>query len=138
MGRQRQADRIADNWRPLFAIADLIGGQWPETARKVAVTLSGQTEADISVGGQLLADIHKIFDERGVERLSSEELCRALKEIEDRPWGDWKGWGLKKNQLADLVKPFGIRPRTVRVGEKTPRGYVYTDFEDAFDRYLPA
>ena len=23
-------DRAADNWRPLLAIADLVGGEWPE------------------------------------------------------------------------------------------------------------
>ncbi len=34
-------DRAADNWRPLFAIADLAGGNWPTLARQVAVRLSG-------------------------------------------------------------------------------------------------
>ncbi len=34
-------DRAADNWRPLLAIADLAGGNWPTLARQVAVRLSG-------------------------------------------------------------------------------------------------
>ena len=29
-------NRSADNWRPLFAIADIAGGRWPEHARTVA------------------------------------------------------------------------------------------------------
>ena len=33
-------DRAADNWRPLLAIADAAGGEWPERARKAAKTLS--------------------------------------------------------------------------------------------------
>jgi len=27
-------DRAADNWRPLLAIADLVGGEWPQLARR--------------------------------------------------------------------------------------------------------
>jgi putative DNA primase/helicase len=30
-------NRTADNWRPLFAIADLIGEDWPERSRLAAV-----------------------------------------------------------------------------------------------------
>jgi putative DNA primase/helicase len=29
-------NRTADNWRPLFAIADVVGGTWPERAHKAA------------------------------------------------------------------------------------------------------
>ena len=35
-------DRAADNWRPLLAIANLAGGDWPTKAREAALTLSGQ------------------------------------------------------------------------------------------------
>ena len=30
-------NRTADNWRPLIAIADVAGGDWPERARRIAV-----------------------------------------------------------------------------------------------------
>ena len=33
-------DRAADNWRSLVAIADTIGGSWPEAARRAALILS--------------------------------------------------------------------------------------------------
>jgi hypothetical protein len=39
-------------------------------------------------------------------------------------------------QLAALLRPFGIRSITMRVGEATPKGYALTDFEDSFARYL--
>jgi putative DNA primase/helicase len=35
-------DRAADNWRPLLAIADLAGGEWPVRARDAACLLSGE------------------------------------------------------------------------------------------------
>jgi uncharacterized protein DUF3631 len=38
-------NRNADNWRPLFAIADLIGSDWPERIRQAAAALSPR-EAD--------------------------------------------------------------------------------------------
>jgi predicted lipoprotein with Yx(FWY)xxD motif len=31
-------DRAADNWRPLIAIADLAGGEWPQLARQASLT----------------------------------------------------------------------------------------------------
>ena len=34
--------RIADNWRPLIAIADQFGGEWPERARRIAQNLRGK------------------------------------------------------------------------------------------------
>ena len=34
------SSRQADNWRPLFAIADLAGGEWPAQLRKAAIALS--------------------------------------------------------------------------------------------------
>src|SRR5262249_51436770 len=49
-------DRAADNWRPLLAIADLAGGEWPQLARQAALTLSGEAQ-DGAVGVELLKDI---------------------------------------------------------------------------------
>jgi putative DNA primase/helicase len=39
-------DRAADNWRPLLAIADLAGGDWPTRAREAACLLSGEAPTD--------------------------------------------------------------------------------------------
>jgi len=36
-------DRAADNWRPLLAVADLAGGEWPKRARDAALVLSGDS-----------------------------------------------------------------------------------------------
>src|SRR5262249_21531359 len=33
-------NRLGDNWRLMFAIADKIGGEWPERARQAAVVVS--------------------------------------------------------------------------------------------------
>ena len=57
-------DRAADNWRPLLAIADQAGGEWPARARAAAVTLSAGAAAE-GRREMLLADIRAVFVERG-------------------------------------------------------------------------
>lgn len=132
-------NRDRDNWRPLIAVADKAEGHWPNTAREIAAALNGQAE-DPSEGVMLLADIRRIFDEKAKNRLSTEELISALVDEEDRPWCDFQEQGhrIGAKQLARLLKVFGIRPGTVRIGDNTPKGYKRAWFEDAFDRYLPS
>jgi len=128
-------NRDADNWRPLFAIADLIGSDWPDRAREAAAALTPKDSE--SIGPMLLGDIKAVFDDGSVDRLSSAEICTALCEMEGKPWADWKGKNLTTNQLARLLKPFSIVTNTtVRVGTKTAKGYYRRDFEAAWQRYL--
>lgn len=133
-------DRAADNWRPLLAIADAAGGDWPARARKAALLLSGETlieDADVKV--QLLWDLRDIFIERDADKLASETIVEALVKLETRPWSEWRrGKPLTQNSLARLLKPFRIHPKTVRVGTDTPKGYDRADLVDAWNRYLPA
>jgi putative DNA primase/helicase len=132
-------NRNADNWRPLFAIADAIGGDWPENIRKAAAALV-QLEAD-SMATQLLADIRMVFDTQNGEwadRIFSETLAGALADIEGSRWAEY-GTAKKpitKNELARLVKGFKIVPDTVRIGSKTLKGYHRHQFEDVWSRYL--
>ncbi len=131
-------DRANDNWRPLLAIADVAGGEWPDLARQSAKLLSGTREDVInSVRVQVLMDIHALFEDQDTDRLQSAEIVKALGEMEDRPWPEWKnGKAITANQLATLLRPFGVKPTQFRDGGKT-RGYLFKDFEDSFLRYLP-
>jgi len=131
-------DRAADNWRPLLAIADRVGAQWPKLARSAALALSGDdVTADDTVGVALLADIRTIFAERNVDRLASADLVEALTAIEGRPWAEWRGGKpLNAHGLARLLAPFRIVATTIRVGSRTPKGYQLAHFADSFDCYL--
>jgi putative DNA primase/helicase len=135
-------DRQADNWRPLLAIADLAGGEWPRLAREAALGLS-QVASDDSARIQLLSDIRDIFKECDKTELTSGELITSLIVMEDRPWPEWKkGDPLTKTQLARLLKPFGVRPDQLWIdadGKKTKkRGYRLEWFGEVFARYLPS
>jgi putative DNA primase/helicase len=131
-------DRAADCWRPLAAIADLAGGDWPVRARAAAGALSGGNVADdesVTVG--LLADVRTIYDARDVDILTSEDLTAALVAMTDRPWADWsRGRPLSPARLARLIKPYDIVPAVHRVGTRTARGYRRAQWLDAWTRYL--
>jgi uncharacterized protein DUF3631 len=128
-------DRAADGWEPLLAIADMAGGDWPERAREAATVLSGgRTDftAD-SPAVRLLADIAGIFDTRG-DRVSSADLLADLHALDEAPWGDPPQ--LTPRRLAEMLRPFGVRRGTVRIGEDTAKGYKREDFADPLTRYV--
>jgi putative DNA primase/helicase len=133
-------DRAADNWRPLLVIADLAGGRWPDRARLAAVLLSSDREDDNSAAVLLLGDLKRLYEDHEVDRLSSAAIVAALVEMEDRPWPEWRKGEkpMSAVSVSRLVKPFGIGPKQIRVGERTCKGYRREDLEDAWNRYLPA
>jgi len=132
-------DRNADMWEPLIAIADAAGGDWPSRARAAAVShVSRSGENEGSVGVQLLANLRVIFDDHlTLSTRNILELLNSDGDDSESSWGDFKTRGLTATTLAKLLKPYGVRPKQVRVGTDTLKGYHRNDFADAWNRYLP-
>jgi Protein of unknown function (DUF3631) len=130
-------NRVADNWRPLIAIADAAGGEWPQRARRVPEAAAAH-EKDESARTMLLADLRDLFDcEPSGILFTTKEILPALTKMEHRPWPEWrKEKPLTSTQLAALLKAFEVSPGTVRRGDDTGKGYRRADLEDAFARYL--
>ena len=126
-------DRAADNWRPLMSIATVAGGEWPDTARKAAVALTGTIEDD-DRGTRLLADIKRIFERTGAEFFTSETLVAHLTQLEDAPWGEWRrdGKPISARGVSNILKDFEIRPGKTR----SANGYAKKDFETAWESCL--
>ena len=134
-------DRAMDNWMPLLSIAEVLGGTWPDQARKAALALSGQVATDNeSIKVELLRDIQGIYRDNGRDRLASADLCNLLVLLEERPWGAWKhGKPITPVQLSRLLKPFGVTSNTIRFeGEGIAKGYHIENLVDAFERYIPS
>ena len=144
-------DREGDICVPLLAIADDAGGEWPKRARDALLNLfhkHAAEEGGAENGVLLLADLRAMFFATPArpgdpvpdpkEYLGSAEIVDRLGEMESRPWPEWRqGKPMTAPQLAKLLRPFGIIPRTVREGGATFKGYYRKAFTDAWDRYLP-
>jgi hypothetical protein len=56
------ADRDADVWEPLIALADAAGSEWPERAREAAEAFVFEAgRSTPSLGLRLLADLRRVF-----------------------------------------------------------------------------
>lgn len=132
-------NRVADNWRPLFAIAEIAGGDWPRHAAAAYAALTAGDNADgQSIGVILLADIRQHLLASGTRRIFSRDLVAGLTAMNDRPWPEAShGKPISENWLAKHLRAFGVTPKTTRIGTERLRGYEAADFADAFARYLP-
>jgi putative DNA primase/helicase len=137
-------DRAADNWRPLMAVAEVAGGDWPDRLNEAIAHLAKADDDDETIGVQLLVDLDGLFRHSGRDRFPSTTIIAELTKLGHRPWATYnKGFAISERQIAKLLRPFGIAPKTVRFASphsgvpETAKGYVLEDFGDAFRRYLP-
>jgi hypothetical protein len=130
------ADRDADVWEALLAVADAAGGHWPDRARAAAQALVAEAKSSTpSLGVKLLSDLKVIF--AGASHLSTEAILRKLAALDESPWGDLRGKPLDSRGLASRLRPYGIRSGSVRDEEFVVKGYRRADLFDAWERYVP-
>ena len=128
-------DRAADCWEPLLAIADAAGADWPDRARKAAVFLTYRTvDEAVTSGVELLGHIREAFGDE--DKIWTKALIQRLCDRDESPWKDIRGKELNDRGLATRLKPYGIKSRDVRIGNEHHKGFVATDFYDAWNRYL--
>ena len=94
-----------------------------------------KTEGDVdgSLALNLLTDIRSVWP-YGRRTLLTAELLPSLRTIEESPWCE--AVELSPTRLAKILRPFGVKPKQVRSGELTRKGYHLDDLETAFGRYL--
>ena len=99
--------------------------------------ISGQEESLQSVGVELLRDIQDIFESQNLDRIASAESMKQLCDDEEKPWATYnRGVSIRPRQIASRLKDFGISSHTIRLGFTTAKGYLKSQFADAFARYL--
>lgn len=128
-------DRAFDSWEALLQVAELAGASWPGRARAATIALSsGRVEED-DLGVLLLADVREVLADR--QRISTADLLDALLGLTESPWREYGREGLTANRMARLLRPFGVRSRSIRIDDWSGKGYDREDLLDAFERYLP-
>lgn len=128
-------DRAADMWEPLLLVADQASDDWPGLARKACVAIVTQSkDSTPSLGIRLLKDLREVFGTN--DHMSTNDLLNGLYDMEEAPWAEMRGRPLDPRGLARLLRPYEIKPTTVRVGNATAKGYSRDDMWDAWQRYL--
>lgn len=129
-------DRAADIGEPLLVLSDLAGGDWPKLAREALVGLTSRAQDNNQIG-LLLMDLFVLFARAGQGRAFSRTLVAALNATDDRPWANLRnGKGINDAWLADQLRPFSIRSKTMWINQTAAKGYLEADFADAFRRYI--
>jgi putative DNA primase/helicase len=138
------SDRAQDNWRPLLAVADEVGGRWPADARAAAAELTHTANEDQPLGVELLTDLLALFNEhedddgRLVKHLSTSKLVDLLRGLNERPWATYgrNEKGLTQHTLARLLKPFGVHSQKVKVRGTSENCYLRAELEEPWRRYV--
>jgi hypothetical protein len=135
-------DRDADLWSALFSICSITDPERLGDLKTCALTLSAAKEkddVDDSLALTLLRDIREVWpglkDKCPEDKCETAVLLEKLKALEESPWCDPKS-PLTAHKLARLSRPFDVEPRNIQIGERRPKGYLYAQLKDAFDRYL--
>ncbi|MGW6926260.1 DUF3631 domain-containing protein [Streptomyces sp. NPDC054950] len=138
------ADRPADVWEPLLAIADAAGGAWPERGREACLTLVKASRANDkgSIGVRLLTDLrdHVMV---GIDRLPTVAILDRLNALDDAPWADLGGKPLDNRRLSKMLAEYmtadnePIASRNIKAAGSVLKGYYATDLWDAWARYCP-
>jgi putative DNA primase/helicase len=146
--RSWSPDRVAgvdhrdwNNWKPLLAIAEAAGGDWPELAREAAKAMCGDPDVEEGLSELLLRHLRDVFG--GADALHTAQIIEALVDLEEGPWAGWWGRDVEDgklkaagSRLARILKPYGVRPSDQRIGEVVRKGYVRADLEPVWDQYL--
>ena len=86
-----------------------------------------------------MTDIKEVFDSKGCTRISTADLIDELIVDDMKPWATYhKGKPMTPRQLARRLNEYGIKPQTIRMAGRTPKGFMRDSFTDTFERYIPS
>jgi hypothetical protein len=127
-------DRASDTFDPLFVIARLAGSEWEHKLRAASLGLSSTADTENS-GSGLILDIIDIFVENGWEKIFTRDLVPILRD------GGLKSQALRpgninEHHISKILRHYGIKPDSVRIGKEVKNGYLAGDFRNALHRYV--
>lgn len=129
------SDRAQDNWRPLIAIADLAGGDWPDKAREAAKVISAHEDIEEPSAGILILSAARDWfagkDDAHIASATLADLAANAGAVGGKPTS-------RMIRCARILSGLGVPRHTFRPPAGEPRkGFKRADMEDAFTRYLP-
>ena len=125
-------NRLADNWRPLLAIADAFGADWAMRAREATIAFDGEHQ-DEDAAVVLLRDIRDLFNGRRLDRLPSKAIVDDLNAADDATWSEWRGIHGNQQPRRRAGAAVGAVSNTAADHQDSVRGLQHTNAE----RVLP-
>jgi hypothetical protein len=119
-------DRAAEIWEPLLAIANEAGDEWAARARAACtyfVIDAASDDEKLSLGQRLLRDLRDLFAREDMTAMWSSDIITKLCSDPESEWRDLWGKSLDQRRLAKELGRYGVKPKTVRIGIATSRGY---------------
>jgi len=78
-----------------------------------------------------------MFAENNTDRLPSSYIVGRLNDEETRRWVDFnRGKGMTTRDLAAILRRYGVQPQNLRTKTGVVKGYLRSDLDDQFSRYL--
>jgi hypothetical protein len=119
-------NRMRDKWRPLVAIADFAGGDWPLRGRQAAIELElDEQDEEEAAHILLLRRVVAVLKGWPHEAIFSEELDGRL------------GANMSAKKRGRLLTAVGLKAKNVRREERQAKGYLVEEIRDRARQYLP-
>jgi hypothetical protein len=119
---EKLADRQVDILTPLYALAQMAGGPWPDRFTEIVdvLVLGGVSTDEVSPATALLAAIRDVWPQ-DTERLATHQLADLLAKQEDGEFA-WPE-PVRTSELNARMRDLGIPPVPMRIGGTVMRGY---------------
>ena len=126
--------RLYDNWKPLLAVADAAGSEWPRWARIAAGWFAAKAAEAPSINVELLTDVVAVM---GGQDMFSKHIVAALADMADKPWSTFaaRRKPISQHQLGRILRTFGIKSQNIWTQEEQAKGYVASKVRTVQGRY---
>ena len=126
-------DRDFDVWEPLLQIASRASELWFKAATEAAIAMCGPDPAQ-TIPHRLLVlrDIEEVWN--GEAWMLTNDILKALHDMEERPWGDYYGTPFSAHRLAKFLGSYGVESKR-EPGESRRKCYYRTDLDNLWLRY---
>lgn len=129
-------NRDAELWEPIMAVAEVLGGDWPDRARAACAEITsgapGEEDAPRTPVEWLLRDLSHVWTP-GAARMSSADIVSGLMALPESPWRRWLDANPDNpavsggKQLAAMLAERDVRPRVMKISGVAVRGFALTD-----------
>ena len=130
------SDRVIDNWKPMFQIANSLGDDWPNRVRVAfnELEVSNKENNPLSEGTELLTDIRLFIESHNSTEVPAAELLSYLVMKQDSEWFQHnRGKPITQKWLSRILKGYGVYTERRRHANV----YEVGKLQEAFARYLP-